>query len=199
MDLMNGSAKSLFVLYLMISSNFLGSLFGCQVQDILTNNMLVKHLLGFLTLYFFVSIVDPSQYNPLQKLMFTVLIYLCFILSTKLDSKAWLVFITLLALVYILYIVKDSIQDEDAKKFIGVSQLTLVCGSIIVLILGSIYYLGEKKIEYGKDFSYTTFFIGKPVCRHKSPEINKSFIEMFGTAFSNSSTLQSTLQSMPSK
>lgn len=189
MELLNGSAKSLFVLYLMISSNFLGSLFGCQVQDLMTNNMLLKHLLGFLTLYFFVSLVDPSQYSPLQKLMFTVLIYLCFVLSTKLDSKAWIVFITLLALVYILYIIKDSIQDEDAKKFISASQLTLVCSSILVLILGSIYYLGEKKLEYGKDFSYAKFFAGTPVCRHKTPEMNKSVLEMFNAAFSNSSSL----------
>jgi hypothetical protein len=171
----------------MISSNFLGSVFGCQVQDIMANNMLVKHLLGFLTLFFFVSLVDTSEYSPVYKLMFTTIVYLCFMLSTKLNSNMWIIFITMLALVYIMFIVKDSIKDNEYKQYIGYTQLALVCGAVVVLVIGSIYYLGEKKIEYGDKFSYSTFFVGTPTCKRHTPKTNKTIIETFKIGLSPTS------------
>ena len=37
--------------------------------------------------------------------------------------------------------------------------------SIEVTLFGFLVYLGEKKIEYKKNFSYITFLFGAPACR----------------------------------
>ena len=51
----------------------------------------------------------------------------------------------------------------------------------VVLVIGFIIYVGEKKIEYKKKFKYSTFIFGKPSCKGKSP--NTKLVESFVHAF----------------
>lgn len=46
----------IFILLLIISANYLADLFPCRLRELLENNIYVKHLFGYLTLLFFVSI-----------------------------------------------------------------------------------------------------------------------------------------------
>lgn len=187
------SAKSLFVFYLIVSGNYLGSLFGCQIKDIFTNNMYVKHFLGLLTLYFFVSLVDTdNKYNSVYKLLITFGIYIFFVLSTKVHYKPWIIFITLLGLVYIISIFKDIYPDDETfKNIMRNIQLGLITLAIVILLVGMIYYMGEKKLEYGKDFEYNKFFIGTPDCTGKTYPIDQSISEVFITAITPVEDVQS--------
>jgi len=51
----------------------------------------------------------------------------------------------------------------------------------MVLIIGFIIYLGEKKIEYKNNFKYITFLFGNPKCKGYSP--NTNYEEAFVSAF----------------
>jgi hypothetical protein len=169
----------------MISSNYLGALFGCKVQDLFNENMLMKHLLGFLTLYFFVNLVDTSGFSgktPVQKLYVSFGIYLVFMMSTKLNLKMFYVFILSLMGIYVLYIIKDTSKDEDQKKMISNVQTLMSLVSAVALVVGFFYYMGQKKIEYGNKFSFTTFLLGNPSCRHANPKIKKSIKDVLSIA-----------------
>ena len=48
-------SKQLFFFILIISGNYLGELFTCGTQRLFQNNMYIKHLLGLMTMYFFVT------------------------------------------------------------------------------------------------------------------------------------------------
>lgn len=159
--------KYLFIMYLMVSSNYLGTLFGCGVQRILDTNMIVKHLFGFMTMYFFISIVDDKSEvkTPTAKVLFTAAIYAVFVCSTKMNVYAWMAFIMLLAAVYLLSIYKESDSiKEKGKEIIGKIQKGMVYASVAVVVVGMLYYMGEKKLEYGKKFSFMTFIRGNPEC-----------------------------------
>jgi hypothetical protein len=52
----------------------------------------------------------------------------------------------------------------------------LTIAGMITLVVGFIYYIGEKKIEYGKDFTYYTFMIGNPICKIDTPPSKMSFL-----------------------
>ena len=41
--------KGIFLFIFIISGNYLGELLGCRLINVLTNNMFIKHFLGFLT------------------------------------------------------------------------------------------------------------------------------------------------------
>lgn len=183
--LINGG-KYLFVLYLVISGNYLGNLFGCQVQNIFNNNMLVKHLLGFLTFYFFITVIDNTNtFNSKQKLIISLVVYSIFIMSTKTHYKFWYVLIIGLGIAYTLFIVKDEYKtDEEKKKQIENIQKILVIVAMIALVLGFFYYMGEKKIEYGKDFEFKKFLLGAPTCRGVTPEVKEDFFQVLKKSIS---------------
>lgn len=161
--------KSLFALYLIISGNFLASLFGCRIQDLMTNNMYVKHFLGFMTLYFFVILTESDKaigsYGATQKMLLALGLYVWFLLSSRMNYKLWFAFIVLLGAVYILEIYKEEEYiDPDTKILLRKIQEALLGVAILLTAVGFIAYLGEKKYEYGKGFQYDKFFVGKPHC-----------------------------------
>ena len=61
-NIIDGSI-SVFVLLLIIFGNFLGELMPCKVREALSNNMLLKHFLGYLTLLFFAVLTIYEQSN----------------------------------------------------------------------------------------------------------------------------------------
>ena len=52
--------NTLFIIYLLISCNFLANLFSCNLQQLLSENMYVKHIFGFLTMLFCIIYVDSN-------------------------------------------------------------------------------------------------------------------------------------------
>lgn len=163
-----GGPKSIFILYLLVSCNFLANLFSCRTQTMLNNNMAVKHLLGFMTMYFFVVLVDSESKlgnTPELQMLITIAFYFIFIITTRMDYKWWLAFIVLVSIIYILEIFKTNknLPLERYKNF-ETSQKYLTYVTISIIIIGFLIYYGRKKLEYGDDFNIFTFLIGKPKC-----------------------------------
>lgn len=161
------STKSIFILYLIISCNFLANLLGCRTQELM-NNMTIKHLLGFMTMYFFVVLADSQSKlgkTPGKQMLNTMLFYLIFVLTTKMDYKMWLALIVILSIIYILQVYKDhpNSSEKDRKDYETIQEyLTYISG--VLIVLGFFIYLGRKRIEYGDKFEFLTFILGKTTC-----------------------------------
>ena len=164
----------LFVLYLVISSNFLAPTFNCRVQELFNTSMFMKHALGFLTLVFFVVIASISETMSFLNLMLVSIgLYVWFILSTRVHLHTFILLITLLGIVYVIDLYQKKITKpeptrdkmlEDVKKVLSILAL-------VVTLVGVVIYLGEKKIEYKSHFSLSKFFLGNPKCRGLSPNV----------------------------
>lgn len=182
---------NVFVLFLIIASNYIGELFPCRVQDLLMNNVYLKHFISFLTLLFFVVLTDTSlkKKNFNNIFISSIKLYLIFLLLINCNKKFFIVALVLLGLIYIIQLKKNdynddneiSNEDENIFEKIKLLEKTLYYLFFIVLALGFIVYMGEKKIEYKNNFNYNTFIFGKPSCRGKSPDtkIVNSFISAF--------------------
>ncbi len=160
--------KSLFVLYLLISGNFLATLLGCRIQHLFSHNMLIKHLLGYMTLHFFVVLGDDdyTTKDPNKQLLLTLGIYLLFIITTRMHYNAWIIFIIITAALYMLEIYRknDNVQQSTKEKIQKVEKALLILNAIVIT-LGFLVYLGDKKIEYKGDFNILSFIFGKPECK----------------------------------
>lgn len=53
--------RALFVLFLLIGVNFLDELYSCRIKDVLRHNVLVKHIVAFLTLHIFVTLTSKDN------------------------------------------------------------------------------------------------------------------------------------------
>lgn len=159
--------KALFILYLLIASNYLNALYNCRLQDLFERNMYLKHIFGFFTLFFFVVLTEQSIQGVtiMRKVWMTVKIYILFVLTTRMNQYLfviiWFIFFTSV----VISIEIENSKDETYKDKMKKVQSYLSYLGIIVIILGVLTYLGEKKNEYGKSFNYKTFFVGTVNCR----------------------------------
>lgn len=171
---------ALFVFFLIISANYLGELFPCKIQNALSQNIYAKHFFGFLTLVFFVVLVDPIQsFSLLGTLGTGVILYGIFLLLINTNVTFFFLSMTCLAFIYIFNLKKK--ESEDYASYIDTINDILYVVFAMCVGVGFLIYMGEKKIEYKQKFSYLTFIFGKPSCRHQSPKTK--YLQALKSAF----------------
>lgn len=188
--------SAIFIFTLIISGNFLAQLFPCKIQEALNHNIYIKHFFGFLTLFFFGIVAIPSLAN-ISGMISSLILYLVFLINAKTKYQFWIAVFMLYAVIYLLHIVKkeydtyiinentseyDKEKYEYRNKLIGVTQNVSIGFIILLTIVGFLVYMGEKKIEYSKNFNYHTFFLGKPSCRDSNPK-DVSFLKALNAVF----------------
>ena len=201
---------AIFVFTLIVSDNFIQDMLPCAVQYHLTNSMILKHIIGFLTLFFFGILALPQLAN-IEGMGKSFLLYIVFVINTRTYHKVWMILFLLYAIVYLIHIArlqadnylnnqiktmkkknksnKEISYKEDilTKKYIFIANYGYVVERaclytiIILTVIGLIMFLGEKKLEFGKKFKWKDFLFLKPQC--KRYPINHSFIELFTAAF----------------
>jgi hypothetical protein len=172
-------AGAVFILYLLISSNFQAQLFPCRVQRLLNTSQTVKHILGFLTMTFFVVLVNSKNKLGVTKLFaISAGAYLWFMMSAKMNLSIWFMMMFVLGVVFILQVYKDHQEEnkpEDVKITIETVTKTQQILSYVVAaltLIGFVIYMGEKRIEYGDEFQLGKFFLGSPTCKGESPNVS---------------------------
>ena len=188
---------SVFLLVLIITGNYLGELFPCRVQGILADSILLKHIGGYFTLLFFVVLTLPGYENLSQNdmqdfFLSSIFLYSWFILMSKNYHTIWFITFGLSALMYLIYLYESKIgnntddieedddddvgeeydeedDDEEDGNNIDMIKQTLSYSIIVSTLGGMFVYMGAKKLEYGKQFNYLSFFFNKPSCRGSSP------------------------------
>jgi hypothetical protein len=164
-------------MYLVVGGNFLANLFGCRIQSLLSSDMRAKHLLGFLTMYFFIVLVDKnaSTADPNVQLLATAAVYTTFVITTKMDIRFWSPFMVLLALFYVMQIYKENDKtDKKTKKVIGILQKVILGVNAALLIAGFLVYMGKKKAEFGPEFKFGKFMLGRVECANNGEGQGKS-------------------------
>jgi phosphatidylglycerophosphatase A len=179
LDLSNHTS-SLFVLYLILSSNFLAPLFSCKIQNFIQSSMLLRHILGYMTMTFFVLVANQKNPLPIGTLIaLSIGLYTWFVASTRMNLYAWFILLIAIGGCYLLQIYQDDIErdtenlDERQDELTGVNlaKKILTGIAIAITIFGVAIYFGEKRVEYGKKFNLSTFVLGVPECRRYTPDI----------------------------
>lgn len=166
------SGRNVFMLYLVLAGSFLQPLFPCHSSRLFTQSMWVRHILGFLTLIFFVVVTDTEldAYIPFGTILATsAIIYFWFLISSKMTANWWLALVVLLAGLYLLDIYESRIQGQESSRtaeLIEMAKNTIIGVSLFLTTVGFLIYVGEKKLEYKRDFSYGTLLLGTTTCKN---------------------------------
>ncbi len=186
----------LAMVYLVISGNYLGNLFGCRTQQLFRESMWMKHILGLFTTYFLIVLSTPPEgYGATETIALSGIIYVWFFLTTKMHVKFWIPMILAVLAAYFMYVYKKQTlpaqPTENEKAAVAAKSETIqkaqqvsIGFAIFLTLLGVLAYFGEKRLEYGKDFSAWTFWTGVPECRFATPSvpIQKSLMAAFGVS-----------------
>ncbi len=181
---------TIFILLLIISANFLSQLFPCRFQEELKNNIYLKHLFAFMTLFFFVIITAPLEEKPIDHLFGkSILIYIWFLLFIRTSYPFFLLLLGIFIVIYFFVLKKtyytelyknkekdknnkkdnfENISDQQQKNididFYDSINHYLLIFSILITILGFFIYLGEVKHLKKNKFNFIKFIFGHPDC-----------------------------------
>jgi len=179
------SGRNLFVLYLVLAAAYIQPLFFCNAGTDMGNSMVARHLVAFLTLTFFIVVADSELDDTMPfatVLMTSGLIYLWFLVSSKMTANWWLVLAVLLASIYIIDLYDEN-QPKKAKAKLDFKPIKegIIGVALALTLVGFLIYVGEKKLDYKSDFSYTTLLLGTKECK-RTPNV-QSYWKSLEAAF----------------
>lgn len=183
-NLFNLPSFNVLIIFLMISDNYLAELIPCNVQKLLNSNkgMLLKHIIAYLTLVFFVSL-NEEKFNKSMWSLFkkSTIIYLLFLLLTKNNKYTFFIVMLLLLITYIMYLTyktylnnnKQDLNKLQNSYLNNYEKINKIFNYLIfvILIIGFMSYLGQKKYEYKSKFSYLNFILGVHNCAFSKSEL----------------------------
>lgn len=171
--------KSILLLVLAVSGNFVGNTLGCKTQFHMTNNMYIKHMLLIFIIFFTLNYTTTENENPTKHILRALMIWGCFLLF----SKQNITFTAISAGIFIVTYVIDTFSNyydkksenqnnkDDHKKtsklLSKIKDYSFKAGILIIVIGFSLYSI-EKYKEYGKQFNALTFIFGKTTCKSLS-------------------------------
>jgi hypothetical protein len=105
-----------FVFILIISANFLAEIFPCGLQDLLRNNMIIKHTFGFFTMIFFVVLSHKNKNrNIYDNIKNSLGLYLIIIIISRCEIHIFYIILIFLGITYIVNILKHDIMKEKTQ------------------------------------------------------------------------------------
>ena len=175
--------KGLFLFIFIISGNYLEELLGCRLIKLLNENMIIKHILGLLTLFLTLAFTIDLNTSLLKLFKISFILYIIFILSSKTTEYINYLIIFIFIISFIVQLYKDRLKRKLEMSIINTNEklhleyiekyndyiLKLIIGLIII---GLLIYIGEQKRSYNEDFNYYTFLIGEVNCSLGKENIN---------------------------
>ena len=178
MELNFSIGRIILLTYIIISSSYCVNLFSNGLKEALENNKYAQHIILILLIMalmicfgnpFSVEITSNQQINVV---IMSLLVYVWFIMTTKLDL-AWNIGVLILLTIYFLYeskqisdyniLSKDPLVDVGTKKeildkYINIQKYLLMT-IFGVTVIGTLIYANEKQEQYGGGFSIDKFLL----------------------------------------
>ena len=153
--------------------SFAGDLFGCKLQRILQDSMLLKHLIAYFTLLFFSVLSSPEGSEFSWWLMAqSVFLYAWFVASSRMHSWLTLFVVALFLLSKVLSVAKDQVRTVQAKDRYDLLSVGTLVLALVVTVLGVADKAIQKYQQFSPkgSFSLFKFFVGTPTCEREPPD-----------------------------
>lgn len=150
-------AISLFVLYI-IGLNSMGSLFGCGFRRVFQNNIYFRHLSTF-GYILFISVYANQEFaasNFWSLFGYSFLLYVGFIMTTRIHYLMLVLVMALLLMVYILGIQANNSKDKEKEKLLQQQWYGVYAVGVAILV-GFIHYFLKQIHDKKQRFTVMKF------------------------------------------
>jgi len=157
------------LIYIILVANFYGETLGCQFRTALANNMILKHFILFISIFFLISVVlrNPEEYSLLHVWIFTFAVYGFFLLSTK--ASLWFT----VALLTVVFFHENFRMARLLPGTSGETSTTLdwlmkglAIVAIVIIIVGAVFYWNYQKKQRPEGFSWKLWLLGHNDCEN---------------------------------
>tara|TARA_B100001094_G_C18055455_1_gene732225 strand:- start:44 stop:631 length:588 start_codon:yes stop_codon:yes gene_type:complete len=175
----------LFISFVVIASGYVTQVLPCQTHNFLQNSTFGKHIIGILIMFLFIMLeggwsfnmeqqdkagVDWSNGNVIDTMIFGIILYTVFLLTSKMKLIPNAILYILLFSVYLIntqrlyWENRKMINQEENDRMVNVIKIALGT-SLFVFIYGFIDYFIYEKKSYGKNFSIFQFLLHGKKCQ----------------------------------
>lgn len=164
--------KVLLLFYLLISNSLLQPLLSKQWKKMVQDNRQIQHIIAFTTMITLVVLVNEGQNDYFTIIMYSIVGYLWFIFSTKMDIHFnIMIMIGLLGCYLYENHIKMKNNEIEKDKVLTIEQkykLTeennskhkyLMTGMLALIIGGMFLYSQKKEGQYGGGYSIINFLL----------------------------------------
>ena len=167
MEKRNEYIKGLFLLLIAILGNYNGELLNCRVQKIINGSLYMKHFVTFLLLFFAIDFSKDELEYPIKTLKKSLIIYILFLFSSRLNIYISGIFFLLLVVIYVIenfinYYTKVEKRDTTQLENVKLSLLNI---EGMLIIVGFLLYL-YKQYREKKKWDTMKFIFGTLKCDH---------------------------------
>ncbi len=147
----NDIARAVFVLLLVISSNFVTSTFNCDLLHQFYNNPYVTHAFVIAIIFFSINILgNPNKDETFNNVMYKSLyVYLVYLLLTKQSPGLFLISVILIVSIFLLTYYFNN-KDEKNDLILDNTNYYLEIILFVVLLYG-FYFSITKEYSQNKD------------------------------------------------
>ena len=170
--------KGIYLLFLAVAGNFIAETLSCKTQKLLTNNIYVKQVITFLILFFALSFIETeSPVNPLSVAGNAIVIYILFLMLTKMNPFFFTCAIALLTITYIInmYSVyyaglhKENKKPNKNPEYKRITENFSTTKSLIFIMILTVILIGfityaKKQYRDKNNFDITKLIFGVQRC-----------------------------------
>lgn len=171
--------QNVFLIIIMITTNYFTPLYSCKFQDMMANNMYMKHIFGYLTMVFFVTTNTISSQTTEEVrirhlFLYSIIPYIFFIMTSKIHFNLFVPTLILLLICYLLSLYKSQITSstsleknkrEKILKDVEYYNILLTNLIIIMVTFGFAFEIYSKKKKLKNDFNILKFVVGNVNCK----------------------------------
>ncbi|ATZ80476.1 hypothetical protein BMW23_0424 [Bodo saltans virus] len=164
--------KILLLFYAVIASSSLFPLLSKQLKEEIKGNRIAQHVVAITVLLSIILTVSNGQFEFNRIILYTLIGYLIFILSTKMDLQ-WNIMIIISILSFVIYqeinkhnelkLLHDkNINDDNKNEIIknNNSNYVFIAGIIAAItIAGTLFYSEKKEGQYGGGYNLLNFLV----------------------------------------
>jgi hypothetical protein len=174
------TGQAIILLYLIISANFTAEVFGCKLQHYLKTNTIAKHIVGILTMIFFVvGTADWSQEHDFWKYSgFAISYYFIFLLTTRLPFRFLISILILFTIMYYIEIYKNSLLASNKNGLNPLSEVRnmyvfqdiykyqqfFLKAALLLIFFGFVIYFKNQQSSLGAKFNIFSFMSANTGC-----------------------------------
>lgn len=164
--------KILLLFYILIGNSLLQPLLSKQWITTVKNDRLIQHVIGLTTMLTLAILVSEETEEYSNLIMYTIIGYVWFIFSTKMDVHFNVMIIVLLLANYMYdnYLVQqnkkiltDNVMSDDMKNILVTRNNErshyMMFSIMAFIVAGMFMYSGKKEVQYGGGYSLVNFLL----------------------------------------
>lgn len=142
---------------------FFEDMLSCRFKKLVNTNLLFKQLV-FLFIIYFTTSLSYNKNHPITNLKYTLLVWTLFIMVNRVHFETSIIVYVLFLLIFMLKNLKDY-RGKKYDVYYDKIKNVLTFLLVFVLLVGFLFYLYDKQIEYADNFKVLDFIFGKHKCK----------------------------------